>query len=161
MQVDHFHPESRHPELSLAWSNLYYSCAVCNNRKSNFPTPVESARGERFVDPCVEDLDAQFTLTRDPETGDFCRVVGRSTPAGYSIRRLQFNTRPFLQNYWRELDAAERQWISLRQTITELQASIATPSPEADILLAQCEDKLAAIRKRWPFPKERTIDPNE
>jgi hypothetical protein len=42
MKVDHFLPESRHADLRLAWSNLYYCCDVCNNRKSNFPTPDES-----------------------------------------------------------------------------------------------------------------------
>ncbi|MDA1232217.1 MAG: HNH endonuclease, partial [Planctomycetota bacterium] len=32
MKVDHFMPESRYKHLRLAWTNLYYSCDVCNNR---------------------------------------------------------------------------------------------------------------------------------
>src|SRR5580698_6290867 len=67
MKVDHFHPESRRPELRLAWANLYYCCDVCNNRKSNYPTDIETARGERFVDPCAEDPDEHFRMVRDAQ----------------------------------------------------------------------------------------------
>jgi len=95
MKVDHFLPESRHPDLRLAWANLYYSCDVCNNRKGSYPTDEEMAQGERFVNPCAEDPDDHFRMVRDPQYGDFCRIAYRSEPARYSIYRLQFNIRPF------------------------------------------------------------------
>ena len=77
MKLDHFMPESRHPDLRLAWTNLYYCCDVCNNRKSNCPTPAEIANGERFVDPCIEDPDDHFRLIKEPLTGDFNSIVAR------------------------------------------------------------------------------------
>ena len=154
MKVDHFNPESRRPDLRLAWCNLYYSCDVCNNRKSNYPTDDEAAQGMRFFDPCVEDPDEFFRLVREPESGDFCRVVHRSDLAEYTIRRLQFNQRPFLRHFWRELHAAEGLWRARRQSVMELQKQYGQFDPEAEFLLAQCESELESIQERWPFPRD-------
>lgn len=154
MKVDHFIPQSRDSELILAWSNLYYCCDVCNNRKSNFPNDNELAAGERFVDPCVEDPDEHFRLVYEPKTGDFCKVVGLSRPAKYEVRRLQFNRRRFLQDFWRELNHGERRWNTRREIVLGLQSKLDRLDPDNDFLLAECEQELAAIRDRWPFPRE-------
>ena len=75
MEVDHFKPVSRYPEVRLAWSNLYYSCRPCNSfYKKDHPTPVEESQGFRFVDPCSEDPDEHFRMVRDPSTRSLCRV---------------------------------------------------------------------------------------
>lgn len=44
MKVDHFHPESKHPDLKLAWANLYYSCDVCNNPWGQKTPPTQKRR---------------------------------------------------------------------------------------------------------------------
>ena len=47
MKVEHLRPASRHPHLKLAWINLYYSCDVCNNRKSDHPRANEEEQGRQ------------------------------------------------------------------------------------------------------------------
>lgn len=152
MRVDHFRPESRFPELRLAWSNLYYSCDVCNNRKGDHPREDEEAEGLRFVDPCAEDPDDHFRMTRDPHTGDFCRITHRSDAAKYTIRRLPFNRRPFLRDYWRELDAAERTWTDQMRNVQELESLLGHSDPNVQQLLAVCQSELEAIHELRPFP---------
>lgn len=154
MKVDHFLPESKHPTLRLAWANLYYSCDVCNNRKSDYPTNKEVAQGMGFVDPCAEDPDEHFRLAREPESGDHCRVAYLSELAKYTIFRLKFNRRPFLRDFWRELDAAERRWTQYKQDVMELQTQIGESVPEVKSLLDQCESELTSIHQRWPFPRD-------
>lgn len=158
MKVDHFLPESRFEHLRLAWSNLYYSCDVCNNRKSNHPTEEEADDGLRFVDPCAEDPDDHFRLVREPESGDFCRVTHLSDPAEYTIRQLQLNVRPFLQDFWRELDAAERRWNGYLRSVTELLKQLGDSDSEAESLRDQCNDEIARIRERRPFPLSEDRD---
>jgi uncharacterized protein (TIGR02646 family) len=156
MKVDHFLPESRHADLRLAWSNLYYCCDVCNNRKSNFPTPDESISGKRFVDPCSDDPDDHFRLVKDPTTDDFCRVAWLSVPAEYEVKRLQFNRRRFLRDYWRELSANERSWSARRQHVLDLRLVLHENDEAASLLLTECDSGLDPVRTRWPFPREQS-----
>jgi uncharacterized protein (TIGR02646 family) len=155
MKVDHFHPEARRKDLRLAWSNLYYCCDACNNRKSDHPKGKEAAQGFRFVDPCAEDPDDHFRLVREPESGDFCRVAHLSEPAQYTIRRLQFKQRRFLRDFWRELDAAERKLTEQLQSVLDLQAKFQELDPAAETLLAQCANELSRVHERRPFPLKR------
>ena len=153
MKVDHFTPESRHRELRLAWVNLYYCCDVCNNRKSNFPTDSEIASGKRFVDPCAEDPDNHFCLAKDES--DFCKVVSLSIAAEYEVKRLQFNRRPFLRDFWRELSAMERNWQLNKKRVLELSFNL-NHNENVTWLLDECDRQLSAIRERWPFPRSES-----
>jgi len=94
-QIDHFKPRSRFPELERTYSNLYYSCQLCNkrNRKGDhWPTQAEISAGSRFVDPCAEDWEEHIAFQR---TGQ----VEPVTKAGqYSITTLELN-RPQLVKY--------------------------------------------------------------
>lgn len=158
MKVDHFQPESRYQHLRLVWTNLYYCCDVCNNRKSNFPTPQEEAAGERFVDPCLEDPDHHFQLVRESAMGDFCRVISLTRPAEYEVKRLQFNRRPFLRDFWRELHARERTLQSRRGHILELRSFLSENDADSTPLLSDFQQELARIDALWPFPR---IEVNE
>ena len=94
MEVDHFRPKGR-PEfahLGLAWANLYYCCRRCNQHKSSkWPNSAERAQGLRFVDPCEEDPDEHFRLTRD-ESGNEDGKIASETQAGrYSIAKIRLN----------------------------------------------------------------------
>ncbi len=154
MKVDHFMPESRHAEMRLAWTNLYYCCDVCNNRKSNYPTHAEIDNGTRFVDPCIEDPDHHFRLTKEPLTGDFCFVASLSLPAEYEVQRLQFNRRPFLRDFWRELSSEERNCNAQRNLVIELCSEGNHEFEDAHWLLAECDRRLGNVRDLWPFPRE-------
>jgi hypothetical protein len=54
--VDHYQPKSRFPHLSLAWSNLFYACNVCNTWKGEsvstaelfLPNPCEHRMAEHL-----------------------------------------------------------------------------------------------------------------
>ena len=154
MKVDHFRPESRFPKLRLVWSNLYYVCDTCNNRKSDHPREDEESQGFRFVDPCAEDPDDHFCLSRDPETGDFCRVTHCSEPAKYTIRRLQWNRSKFLRDHWREIDANERRFSHQIQNVRNLQAEFVIPDEKVAELLSDLQVQLNALRAIRPFPLE-------
>lgn len=155
MKVDHFMPESRHADLWLAWTNLYYCCDVCNNRKSNYPTPAEIDNGQRFVDPCNEDPDDHFRLTKEPLTGDFCYVTSFSLAAEYQVQRLQFNRRQFLRDFWRELSTEDRNWNAQRNAVIALCTGGSHEDDEdANWLLVECERRLSNVRELWPFPRD-------
>jgi uncharacterized protein (TIGR02646 family) len=88
VQIDHFKPRSRFPDLERTYSNLYYSCQLCNKRGrkgDRWPTQAEISGGFRFVDPCAEDWEKHIVFQR---TGPVTAV----TPAGeYSIDNLGLN----------------------------------------------------------------------
>lgn len=153
MQVDHFIPESRQPELRLAWHNLYYCCSACNLRKSNYPSPAEIERGCRFIDPCNDDPIHFFCLTQDNVTGDYCVVTALSPVADYEISRLQFNRRKDLRDFWRELNAQERDWMRRRSQIVSILSNGREDDDDAISLLKDCEIQITTILERWPFAK--------
>ena len=152
MKVDHFRPESRYQELRIAWSNLYYCCDVCNNRKSDHPTANEEERGRHFVDICQEDADDHFQLALDSATGDYCRVTHLTEAAKYTIYRLHFNRRPFLRDFWREIQACERRTLGQLKSAVVLRNLIGATDSEAIQLITELERQLDRIRALLPFP---------
>lgn len=168
MTVDHFWPTSRFSHLRLAWSNLYYGCVVCNSHyKKDHPTEEEEARGCRFVDPCQEDPDDHFRMTRDPSMDTFSRVQALTDAAVFTLRVLRFNSRKALSDFWRELDLLERGSLSrmreIRGILERLQQHIQRrgTSREIDAIqddylrqLQQQQDELAHVRSMRPFPPD-------
>ncbi len=65
--IDHFVPESRDPELGLAWANLYPACAACNT----------TYKGERWDAALLrpEEFRAEHVVV-DVETGRLLPVEG-------------------------------------------------------------------------------------
>ncbi|MDA1018570.1 MAG: hypothetical protein O3A00_29445, partial [Planctomycetota bacterium] len=129
-----------------------------NNRKSNYPTPEEEQSGKRFVDPCAEDPDDHFRLVRDSATGDYCQVAWLSPPAEYEVKKLQFNRRPFLRDFWRELNAAERSLISRHSHVLSLCSELDQINEDASWLLSECDHGLEENREQWPFPRDHSLD---
>ena len=152
MKVDHFRPESRCQELRLAWINLYYSCDVCNNRKSDHPRANEEVLGWQFVDICQEDPDDHFQLALDSATGDYCLVTHLTEAAEYTIYRLHFNRRPFLRDFWREIHACERRMLGQLESAVVLRNQIGATDPDATQLITELEHQLDQIRALRPFP---------
>ncbi len=169
MEVDHFKPKRR-PEfahLEHEWANLYYCCRRCNQHKSNhWPTDEEARRGLRFVDPCAEDPDDHFRLSRHPKHGDFCCVISPTAAGRYTIEKIRLN-RDQLVQIRRSIAAEEREEQALlsriSQWITSLTAEVESRGPSAEIKQAlrgltreheQRSAKLAEIRSLRPFPVE-------
>ena len=152
MEVDHFRPESRYQDLRLAWTNLYYSCRICNNRKSDHPRANEEEQGRQFVDICKEDPDDHFLLALDFATGDYCFVTHLTETARYTIYRLHFNRRPFLRDFWREIHACERRTLGQLESAVVLRNQIGAADPDASQLITDLEHQLDQIRALRPFP---------
>lgn len=152
MKVDHFRPESRYKKLRLAWINLYYSCDVCNNRKSDHPRAEEEKQGKQLVDICHQNSDDHFQLTLDVATGDHCLVTHLSEPGRYTIFRLQFNRRKFLRDFWREIHSSERRTLERLAHAEVIKNQLSATDPEACQLIADLELELVRIRDLRPFP---------
>jgi len=52
-------------------------------------------------------------------TGDFCYVASLSPAAEYEVRKMHFNRRLFLEDFWRELSAVERNWLAQQNSLIE------------------------------------------
>lgn len=70
-QIDHFRPvlgPYGRPDLECEYTNLYWSCAECNQNKAHhWPHPAEESRGLRFLDPCVPEDDHDLHLQALPD----------------------------------------------------------------------------------------------
>jgi hypothetical protein len=110
MTVDHFLCEARYPHLKLAWSNLYYSCGICNSHyKKDRPTEDEEKQGLRFVDPCEKDVDDHFRLALDPVLGFRCMVKPLTPEAKFVVFVLKLNDRKSIRDYWRDIEEREQE----------------------------------------------------
>lgn len=62
-ELDHFKPKSKFEKLIKEYTNIYYSCHVCNSssRKWNhWPSEELQSKGYRFVDSCKETFSEHF-----------------------------------------------------------------------------------------------------
>jgi len=164
MTVDHFRSVARFPHLRLTWTNLYYACVVCNSHyKKNRPTEQEERAGDQFLDVCRMDPDQHFRLEwLMPE----CRyIVASSTKRGlFTLQVLGLNTRPFLHDWWLELDdmeaETERDLARIRNSIQMAREvfkrtndkKVAEIQSHLTEVETECLDRLARILERKPFP---------
>lgn len=160
MEVDHFRPKGR-PEfahLEREWANLYYCCRRCNQHKWNkWPSPAEQARDLRFVDPCEEDPDDHFRLTRDARGNEACWITGE-TPAGrYSIAKIRLNRRQLIdirRDITRDERAARKQLDLVDGLLSSLGARARSSSDIVMLeeLRKQASKSLEDIQSLRPFP---------
>lgn len=60
-ELDHFKPKSKFPDLICQYTNIYYSCHVCNQQKRDcWPSKELYSKGYRFVDTCKENFSTHF-----------------------------------------------------------------------------------------------------
>jgi hypothetical protein len=117
-EIDHFRPLNPPEEtgkyfahLRNDYSNLYWVCRVCNNRKGNkWPTDERYERGERFLDPCEEDHDSHWRTWPDGT------VTSLTTIGQYTVRQLSLN-RPALVQYRRWLYGLEQTAARIREAL--------------------------------------------
>ena len=112
--IDHFAPKSKFKELVNDYTNLVYSCPICNRAKSNkwIGNKREPSHNgsEGFVDPCSDEFDKH--LGRD-QIG----LIKPYTPVGkYMIKNLCLFL-PRHQMIWMldELSSVRRKLIELRK----------------------------------------------
>lgn len=102
MSIDHFRPKALFGNLITEYSNLYYCCGPCNDRKSDhWPDATQQKRGMRFVDVCRDEWDDHLEVIQD--------VIAAKTRAGqYTSEKLKFD-RPGLVRRIRNLRFAIEQ----------------------------------------------------
>jgi hypothetical protein len=89
MNLDHFRPKGKFPDLHSNPNNLHWSCAECNNLKSDHwpaESPDSTIKDEQgFVDPFTENRKDYFKVAPN---GD---LVPLKAPATYKIELLALN----------------------------------------------------------------------
>ncbi len=107
-EIDHFRPKGK-PEfehLEFEYSNLYWSCHVCNNNKGSYwPNPKELVNGYYFVDICSEEWDLHYRVEPDGE------LIPLTNAAGFTADRLRLN-RDHLKDLRAECMLAGLDWSS-------------------------------------------------
>ncbi|HEY85750.1 MAG TPA: hypothetical protein G4N96_11650 [Chloroflexi bacterium] len=88
-ELDHFKPKSE-PEFSSLiheYTNIYYSCHVCNQQKwKHWPSEELYSKGYRFVDTCKENFSMHF----EDKEGYWEPI----SPAGeYTTEKIRLNSR--------------------------------------------------------------------
>lgn len=87
-EIDHFRPKGRAEfmHLEFEYSNLYWSCHVCNLRKGvKWPTPQKVKEGYYFVDLCREEWDDHYLVAPDGE------LVFLTKAAEFTCDKLRLN----------------------------------------------------------------------
>ena len=91
--IDHFAPKSRFPELICEYTNLVYTCPVCNIAKHDdwctdkACTPISNGQG--YIDPCCPEYDEVFYRN---EYGKICvkTSVNNASVGQYMYNRMKF-----------------------------------------------------------------------
>ena len=92
-EIDHFIPQKYAPELKNEYSNLVYSCYVCNRKKSSkWPSKDKNKQfidGKGFVDPALNEYDKHLERNENGE------IVGKTTAGQYMVHEgFEFDKRP-------------------------------------------------------------------
>lgn len=88
-EIDHYKPSKKFPELSKNYTNLMYSCRLCNRYKGDVSaTPEQEENGDRFVKMDVDVYVDHFDLKG-------AQLSGKTNIGTYSIAFLNLN-RPTL-----------------------------------------------------------------
>ena len=89
MHIDHFRPKEKFPHLRSNPNNLNWSCAECNNLKSDhWPSenPDSTINGDQgFIDPFTESRRDYFKVATNGE------LIPLKAPASYKIELLALN----------------------------------------------------------------------
>ena len=96
-ELDHFKPKSKFKELITEYTNIYYSCHVCNSRSrksDHWPSKKLQAKGYRFVDTCKETFSEHFVDENGywkpiSDAGRYTEEIIRlNSPHNIEIRRM-------------------------------------------------------------------------
>ncbi|PZF72616.1 HNH endonuclease [Taibaiella soli] len=112
MQIDHFAPKKKFPDLKSTYSNLVYSCFYCNNNKSddwvtNSPDPSISEDNSRgYIHPRLELYNEIFERDVSGKIialTDVAKYMHKQLCLGLARHRMIFVLEE-LYNLWRELN---------------------------------------------------------
>lgn len=102
--LDHFKPKGK-PEfedLQDDFYNLRWCCHICNRsdaKGDKWPTPDQEARGDGFVDLCVEDWQDHYSILPDG------RLETLTSKAKYTVEIIGLNHEDYIRHRKRILDS--------------------------------------------------------
>ena len=135
-EIDHFVPKKYAPERKEDYSNLVYSCYVCNRKKSSKwiseDKDVQFVDGVGFVDPTSEEFDNH--LERD-EQGN---IIGKTVAGRYMVTEgFEFDKRPIKEIYKAMLLLEKKS--QLREKMCTVAPEVLQEYIEMDELLEQIQ----------------------
>lgn len=158
--IDHFKPKKRFSNLKTEYSNLYYSCDICNDYKLNtWPdTDNPDVYDFRFIDPCNDNPNEYLTISNY-----IIEPYNNSKPAIYTITHLRLNRSGLIDlrkerdKIVREIEFATKLYEEIKNAITNENLSI-NELKFANMALFLAEDKLnrakEIYRKRYTSRKD-------
>lgn len=138
-QIDHFAPKSQFPDLTCTYTNLVYSCPLCNRAKWNkwigddSSMPNNGSAG--FVDPCDPAIDQH--ISRDGQG----RIVAVTQLGEYMVFNL--NLRLVRHQHVWQAQALDR----LSSRLSSLRCAMGRDAPHYVALLEALVDVNAAWRE--------------
>jgi len=157
--VEHFRPKSldSFKHLIKEYSNLFYTCAICNRFKSNdWPAdPNERFDIPFYIDPNLNNYNDFFKLSAD------YTILGNNIPALYMIERINLN-RPQLINARRET-FLRKAFPSIYQIFNDLLNDLVDLNDErGKELLKEALELIQKIMNLWSSEKDSSqYEPDE
>ena len=138
--IDHFAPQKQFPALKTTYTNLIYSCPICNRAKGKIwigeDSTVSNNGVEGFVDPCLPDYDNH--LYRDTSG-----VIRASSPLGaYQIKTLKLN---LLRH---QLNWQVRTLENLLESLSDLEEKV-----DDDEAIHELQEAIVGIVRYWKYFK--------
>ncbi|MBN2836389.1 MAG: HNH endonuclease [Candidatus Delongbacteria bacterium] len=155
--IEHYKPKSKFPELRDEFSNLFYSCSICNCFKGNdWPNePTKDLSSISYPKPSKINYKNLFVVnTKDG------RIDGKNIAASYMIEKLFLN-RPQLilerkhqiifDKIWSSLDIINEQKKELYNRISTKQEEVVTFLKAIDSLVKQILDLIKVSENVSPY----------
>lgn len=104
-EIDHFVPQKYDKSRKNDYTNLVYSCYVCNRKKSSkWPSKdgkIQFAEEKGFVDPAIDEYDKHL------ERGEDGVIFGKTAAGRYMEEVFEFRLRP-LKEMWQMMQLIEK-----------------------------------------------------
>jgi len=151
--VDHYRPKGLFPHLATVYENLFYSCNVCNRRKSWFWPSAAHLEAKQFIpNPCDHVMSAHLRFHG-------VTVLARTAAGQFTRDLLDLNEERVLYFRWfrlRVIGEEVREERRLVADIRALQRRLArSQSEETTLRLNNQIDRfmalLAEVRRRLAF----------
>lgn len=116
-EIDHFVPQKYDKSRKNDYTNLVYSCYVCNRKKSSkWPSgdaKIQFADKKGFVDPAGDEYDKHLERKEDG------MIFGKTETGRYMEQVFEFQLRP-IKEIWQIMQLIEKKRL-LREKIQSLQ----------------------------------------
>jgi len=147
--VEHFRPKSlaQFESLLKEYSNLFYTCAICNRFKSNdWPSDPNDLTIACYIDPNLHNYNEFFTINDD------FSISGTNVASRYMVERVNLN-RTQLINVRREVTFRSK-FPKVYNTFNKLLIELTTKShPDGKELLIEALELIEVLMGKWNAEK--------